>query len=412
MIRKRIIISLSIIIGISVGAFFLIKIAQGYRPDFSSKRLRPNGLLIAVSTPNQAAIFLDGKQVKSKTTPANINLPPGEYEVEIKKDGYSSWKKKLLIKKELVAKTNAYLFATYSDLKALTSTGASKPIISPDAKKVAYAVSGQENDKNGLWVLSLSDRPLGLNPEPIQILKSAPKGRQFEKGTYQWSPDSKQILITLEKLTPQGKITEESFLVNSNQLNPATKLVDINNQILGIKRRWQNEEEIVKEAKLDKLPEELLEILNTSTVNIEFSPDETKILYEATASASIPEELIPPFPGASSQAQSRDIKSGKVYVYDIKEDRNFYVLDAPQESEDEKQSFFPKISWFPTSKNLFIVQEDKISIIEYEGTNLTDVYSGPFENSFAFPFPSASKILVLTSLSKETPINLYSISLR
>lgn len=408
MIRKRIIIYISLILGVSICAFFVIKIAQGYRPDFSSKTLKPNGLLITTSTPNQAYIFIDGKQVKSKKTPTNINLPPGKYEVEIKKDGYNSWKKELLIEKELVTKTDAYLFTTYSDLKALTSTGAKKPIISPDGKKVAYAVSNQENDKNGLWVLSLSNRPLGLNPGPIQVLESAPKGRKFEESDYQWSFDSKQLLVTLPKVsTISGKIIEENFLVNSNKLNPAIELIDVTNQVLSIKNRWLDEENIVKEAKLSKLPEELLEIFNNSIDNIMFSSDETKILYTATDSANIPEDIIPPFPGASNQTQAREIKPGKSYVYDIKEDRNFFIMNTPQEDE-----IFPKISWFPTSKNLFIVQEDRISIIEYDGINFTDVYSGPFENSFAFPFPSSSKILVLTSLSKETPSNLYSISLR
>jgi len=408
MIRKRISIYISIIIGVSICAFFVVKIAQGYRPDFSSKSLKPNGLLIATSIPNQAFIFIDGKQVKSKTTPANINLAPGEYEVEIKKDGFNSWKKKLLIEKELVVKTDAYLFSTYSDLKALTSTGAERPIISPDGKKVTYAVSNQENDKNGLWVLSLSDRPLGLNPEPIQVLESAPKGRKFEDSDYQWSFDSKQLLVTLPKVsTISGKITEENFLVNGNKLNPATELIDVTNQVLGIKNRWLDEESIVKEAKLSKLPEELLEIFNNSTDNIMFSLDETKILYTATDSARIPEDIIPAFPGANSQTQAREIEPGKLYVYDVKEDRNFFIMDTPQEDE-----IFPKISWFPTSKNLFVIQEDRISIVEYDGGNFTDVYSGPFENSFAFPFPSSSRVLVLTSLSKETPNNLYSISLR
>ena len=70
------------------------------------------------------------------------------------------------------------------------------------------------------------------------------------------------------------------------------------------------------------------------------------------------------------------------------------------------------LRWFPTSKHIFLVQKDKISIIEYDGVNLVDVYSGPFENSFAFPFPAGNRLLVLTSIGKDTPPNLYAISLR
>ena len=422
MVRKRLIIFLSVFLGIALVAYFLVKLASGYRPDFSTKTMRPTGLLVATSTPNQASILVNGKILKAKTA-TTLSLSPGEYNIEIKKDGFSSWKKKILIEKELVAKTDAYLFPTYPDLKALTSASASNPVISPDGKKIVFAVADQD-EKNGLWVLDLPERPLGLTREPRQVLQSAPKGRDFAKANYQWTPDSKQILVTLVKSATKTKVIEENFLIDANNLNQATNLIDVTDQLPAIKKEWENEEKILQEAKLGKLPEELLGILGKSAKDIFFSPDETKILYTATASATIPKELIPPLPGASNQTESRDINPRKIYIYDLKEDRNFYIMSEQeskrvkeQEKKEEKISTLPlssspALSWFPTSKHIFLVQKDKISIIEYDGTNKVDVYSGPFENSFAFPFPSGNKILVLTSLSKETPVNLYSISLK
>jgi len=396
MIRKRILISLALVIGIAAVAYFLIKIASGYRLDLTNRSLRPTGLLVANSLPNQATILINGKAIKNKTA-TTLNLTPGEYQIEIKKDGFSSWQKKLLIEKELVVKTDAYLFPTYPELKPLTSTGAANPVISPDGKKVVFAVDS-EDEKGGLWVLDLSERALGLEREPRQIVQSAPKGRNFAQGNYQWSPDSKQILIVLAKETVQ----EENFLLDAANLNDNTKLIDITEQKTALLNRWENEKEILQEDKISQLPEELINILEETTKEIIFSPDETKILYTATASASIPQELIPPLPGASTQPEERDLQPDKTYVYDLKEDRNF-AIDLPEET---------KISWFPTSKHLFLVQNDKISIKEYDNTNQVDIYSGPFENSFAFTFPSGNRLLILTSLSKDTPQNLYAITLR
>ena len=400
MIRKRLIIFLVVFLGIGLVAYFLIKLASGYRPDFTNKTMRPTGLLVATSIPNQASILINGKVFKTKTA-TTTSLTPGEYEIEIKKDGFSSWKKKILIEKELVVKTEAYLFPTYPDLKALTLMSASNPVISPDGKKVVFAVANQD-EKNGLWILDLTERPLGLARESYQILQSAARGRDFAKATYQWTPDSKQILVTLAKSITKTKLIEENFLIDANNLNDNTKLIDVTDQLLTIQKGWKNEEKILQEAKLGKLPEELSQILDKGAKDIVFSLDETKVLYTATASASIPKNLIPPLPGVNNQPETRDLTSGRTYVYDLKEDRNF-ALDLPQEA---------KVSWFPTSRHLFLVQKDKISIIEYDNTNRIDVYSGPFENSFAFPFPSGNKVLVLTSLSKETPSNLYSISLK
>jgi dipeptidyl aminopeptidase/acylaminoacyl peptidase len=361
--------------------------------------------------------LINGKQVKNKTN-TTLNLTPDEYQVEIKKDGFTSWSKNILIEKELMVKTDAYLFPTYPDLKALTFTGAANPVMSPDGKKVVFAVDS-DNENDGLWVLDLGERPLGLPRDPRQIIQSAPKGRDFAKAEGQWAPDSKQILITLVKTpaTAKVKALEENFLLNASVLNPNTQLVDVTDQKESLLAEWQQEADILQKDKLNRLPEELTSLLENVVGDITFSPDETKILYTATASASIPKEMIPPLPGASSQPEQRDLEPGKIYIYDLKEDRNF-ALDLPEKTQIignwqiEQKNDNPKITWFPTSKHLFLIQKDKISIMEYDNTNHLDLYSGPFENSFAFVFPSGNRFLILTSLSKDTPPNLYAITLR
>lgn len=401
MIKKRIFIFLIVIIGVAIGAFYLSKFASGYRPDFSTGSLQPTGLLVANSFPNQATVFVNGKAIKNKTA-TTISLAPGGYQVEIKKDGFTSWQKKLTVEKELVVKTDAYLFPTYPDLKALTFTGAASPVISKDGKKVVYSVSNQD-EKNGLWVLDLSERQFLNNREARQIIQNTAKTYDFSQSTYQWSPNSKQILITFIKVkeTKKIKAVEENFLLDiaNNNLNLA--LTDITEQKETLLANWQKEEKIVAQAQINRLPEELTAILDKAVKDIVFSPDETKIMYTATASASIPKDLIPQLPGASTQKESREIENGKTYIYDLKEDRNF-ALDLPSDA---------KINWFPTSRHLFLVQKDKISLLEYDNTNKIDLYTGPFENSFAFTFPSGNRLLILTSLSKDSSSNLYSISL-
>lgn len=379
-----------------IGAFWVIRLAQGYRPDLSTKSLRPSGILVATSIPDGAQVYIDGR-LKSATN-TTINLAPDEYEVEIKKDGYTSWKKTLTIQKELVTKTDAYLFPTFPNLQSLTFTGAQNPLLSPDGQKVVFAVSESSVDKDGLWVLDLGDRPFGLPRDPRKIVDSTPGGRDFALAKLEWSPDSKQILATLTIGT-----REENFLLEANQVNLANRLIDVTDQLTAIRADWEEDERVMFKAQSAKLPPELLEILTSSTEDIQFSLDETKILYTATASAQIPEDLLPPLPSTSTQPENRSLEPGKIYIFDLKEDKNFFLMD-----EEESK----KLAWFPTSKHIFLVQEGKITILEYDSTNWVDVYTGPFEDSFAFPFPSGNRILVLTALGKETPPNLYAISLK
>lgn len=416
MIQGRTLFFFLVVSSILASAYLVIKIAKGYKVDLSQKTFQPTGLLVATSIPDGAQIYVND-ELKSATN-TTLSLSPGEYRVEIKKDGYYSWKKTLQIKKELVTKTEAYLFPLVPDLKSLTFTGAQNPVVSPDETKVVYGVATAETGKNGLWVFDLSELPFGISREPRQIIRSALKGRDFANAVYQWSPDSKQILTTLRSSK------EENFLLDPNILNSSTYLVDVRENMEMILLQWAKERKTRQEQKLRKLPLQMREIIKNKTADFSFSPDETKILYTATNSAQVPDNLINPVPGASTQPQERTVKPYQTYVYDIKEDRNFFITKAPEPPQPtDKKRRVPTptpppleytLSWFPTSRHLILVEKNKATVMEYDGGNKVLVYGGPFEGLSAFPFPSGNKLLVLASISSDlkTSPNLYAVSLR
>lgn len=409
----------------------LILYARGYKLDLDKKKLKPTGLLVTTSVPNGASVLIDGELITA--TNNTISLAPGQYQVEIRKDGFLSWKKNLKIEKEIVTKAEAYLFPTVPDLRPLTYTGVKNPLLSPDGAKILYSVPFSNNEeltvKAGLWILDLSEGPFGLvSREPRQILKSALKGRDFSQASYQWSPDSRQILLILKV----GK-KEENFLINPNQLTPDTQLVDVSAELPNIIKQWQKDTKDKEVTQLAKLPKELESILESSTVNLVWSPDETKILYTATSSATIAEGLTSKVLGASTQPQERDIKPDKIYTYDIKEDRNFLIMETrnteheTQKTKEKEQNLEPRtpaspvggsnlepLQWLPTSGHFVSVEPEKVIIMDYDGTNQQEVYKGFFEYPYVFPAPSANKLILLTRLTSDetSPLNLYALSLR
>lgn len=401
---KRVVFFLLVLSFLATASFLAIRFARGERINFKTKTITPTGLLVASSTPDGAPVLIDGK-LKTATNDT-LNLVPGEYEVEIKKDGFHSWKKLLKIEKELVAKTDAYLFSSFPSLTSLTYTGAARPVLSPDFGKVAFAVATASASKPGLWVLELSERPLGLSREPRQIIKSTPRGRDFAQSQYRWSPDSKQLLVTFKYESGKSKepVTQENFLLESDRLNDPAGLIDVTPSLELIQSQWEKEEEVRKNAQLSKLPNKLLEALENSVENILFAPNEKMILYTATASAAIPKKIRPPLPASNNQPESRQIKPNQAYVYDLIEDKNFLV--QPEASK------LTTLTWLATSRHIFQVGGNKVTIAEYDGTNTVDVYTGPFEDGFAFPFPTEDKILILASLGEDQPPNLYAVSLR
>jgi len=422
--NKKLLITITTVIFLLGGTFLALKFAQGYRLNLKKQKVTATGLLVANSFPKGASVFINDKLTTA--TDDTLNLPPGEYHVKIAKDGFIPWQKKLLLQKELVTQTNARLFPAVPDLKGLTFTGAVNPSASPDGYKLAFSVaSASAKLKNGLWVLELENSTKG----PRQIAENSTLF-DFSNSQLTWSPDNEQILARTDK---------SAVLLDSSRFNKSSDLKDVSAALTLILKEWQEQIAIKKKRQLEKLPLEMEKIATQSAKNVYFSPDEEKMLYTATASASIPETLSPPLPATSTQPEQRQIEPNRVYVYDIKEDKNFYITDsedqttteislAPKEATSSteiknqikaiEKEYSPlgyqKLQWFPTSQHLIAINGEKITILEYDNTNQATIFAGDFKDSFVFPTPDGSKIVILTSLTSNPnlPYNLYAIDLK
>jgi hypothetical protein len=164
-------------------------------------------------------------------------------------------------------------------------------------------------------------------------------------------------------------------------------------------------------AQMNSLPKKLRAVAAANFNILQWAADDTKILYEASQSASIPLIINPALIGTDSTPQVREIKKGEVYVYDLKEDRNYLILSSLPAPKTSKQQL--PLMWYPDSKHLVYVHDAKIDMMEYDAQNQTTVYAGPFVDTFVFPWPDATKLVILTNMGNPsiTP-NLYTIGLK
>jgi hypothetical protein len=380
MAKLRVLILIITILVVGVFGYLLILYANGYRLNNQNK-LVANGLLVANSDPNGAQIIIDGKL--NSATNATIPLPLGIYDVKIKKDGYIDWEKKVQIQNGVVTEIDASLFPQAASLNPITFAGAINPTVSPDYSKILYG------DNSGIWVVETINLPIGFNSQPVKVSDLVADANT----TWQWSPDSRQILITTKTA---------NYLLDTSTTVLSSQLVDITSTLTKTKTLWQTTKEKEDNSLLSKLPQELQDIFETKTKNIMFSPDQTKILYTASASATITEGLVPSLPGSSTQQQTREIKKDGIYVFDIKEDRNFQITDVTG-----------PVYWFPTSRNLLMPEKDKLVITDYDNTNKQTIYGGSYVYPNAFPTPNTNRIFILTNLGAvKGTANLYSLNLR
>jgi dipeptidyl aminopeptidase/acylaminoacyl peptidase len=422
---KRFLPTLGAALFIIAGTLAAIFWARGYRPNLKNGQVQGTGLLAANSAPTGAQVFVNDKLTTA--TNNTVNLDPGNYKVKITKEGYLPWEKNLELQKELVVQTNALLFPSAPDLKALTYNGVLNPLPAPDGQKMAFLVaSASASAKNGLYVMDLGNRTLSFRQEILQIARL--ESFAFTDSAWLWSPDSSQILVW--QTNKQGVVLT-SILLDTNKLNEV--LPDQTKKFSALLADWEEEVKLKNKERFDKLPEKLQALLGQNTDRLYWSPDEKKILYTATASATLNDNLIAPLPASNTQPQSRQLEPGKIYVYDTKEDKNFEVGTANSLLTTHNSQltthfsslttqytpiFTQNLQWFPDSQHLIEAQKEKIIIKEYDNTNAMNVYAGPLNPSdgldfaFVYPWPDAGKLVIVTALNQDLPPNFYAVNLK
>ncbi|MDO8658835.1 MAG: PEGA domain-containing protein [Candidatus Levybacteria bacterium] len=406
--KKQLLISFLIILFLITGTVLVVLHGKGYRFGFEKGKpdLSGTGLLVATSSPNGAQVFVNGHLTTA--TDNTISLSPGDYTIKIFKEGYFPWEKKIKIQKEIVSKAEALLFPTYPKLESITAREVKSPVIDPSMTKVAYTSGSQSIKKNGIFVLDMSSKPiLTLQSASTQIADDT--ADKFSDAKLSWSPDGKDLIATIS-----GELrSPTTYLLSASGSNDSPK--DVTATLDSVDASWKNDKEEKEKAQLETLKTDLRKVISQNFRIISWSPDETKLLYEASQSATIPLIIKPRLIGTDSTPEVRVLEKDSIYVYDIREDKNFKINIENWNLPDNKGNFQkPKpLSWFPDSKHLVYVHDNEINIMEYDGLNLTKIYAGQFTDNYVFSWPNGSKIVILTNLNNPSiSPNLYTIGLK
>lgn len=399
--KKQFILYLLILLFLSIGTTLVILYGKGYRFTGGQGKIEVlgTGLLVATSRPDAAEVFVN--EHLTSATNATINLKPGEYDIRIVKKGYFPWEKKIKIQKEVVSVASALLFSTTPKLENITDSGVANPVIDPSGTQIAFTVASQSARKNGVYILDMSSRPiLTLQSASTQIADDTID--IFSQSKLSWSPDGKQLLATISASTLTNLPT--TYLLEAKTFN--LNLKDVTQTLPETNLTWQKQKEDKEKSQIFGLKPALKNLISENFRVISWSEDETKILYSASQSATLPPVIDPPLIGTNSTAEERSIKKGQIYVYDLGEDKNY-------KAETENTQQVPHLTWFPDSKHFIFVDNRQINIIEYDEENKTVIYAGPFIDDFVVPWPDGSKLVILTNLGNEnTTPNLYTIGLR
>jgi hypothetical protein len=179
---------------IALGTVILVYGAYGYGINTKTGQIIENGLLFVDSKPGGADIYLNGKLRPSKTA-ARLVLSAGDYDLQVKKDGYHPWQRRFILDEHSVARyVYPFLFPVKPATVPLKTYAAQPPLITetPDRHFMLVQLPGSDS-------LAFDQYDTGdLAKAPTQItlprgLLGGTDGSVFKE--VEWSTNNNNLLI-------------------------------------------------------------------------------------------------------------------------------------------------------------------------------------------------------------------------
>lgn len=396
---KRIILSLVTLVIIAAGGLVAVLFAKGYTFSPTAGKVVGTGIITVNSLPEGASVYVDG-HLTTATNATLSQLSPRSYDIKVVKEGFISWEKKVDVQAGLVTEIKATLFPALPSIYPLTYNGAVSPALSPDSTQLAFTVPMTSDvrirQRGGVWVWTMSSAPISFNrsAEPHQVLVSA-SGLDFSKAKLTWSPDSKQILVTIQENDIPGEASQRNYLVPVDRQNTVADVKDITPTVASLTQGWVDDQKTKDAARVATIINQDLKQVASASATLKWSPDETKFIVI----------------DSSKQAVTNNKATGNQKIAAVPSTAKSYDLIS-----NKSYNLPPALSywWLPDSRHIILVNSDKISICEDDGTNEAVVYAGAFQPESVYPWPDSSRVVVLTSFNTptaQTP-NLFGINLK
>ncbi|OGK09160.1 hypothetical protein A2767_06305 [Candidatus Roizmanbacteria bacterium RIFCSPHIGHO2_01_FULL_35_10] len=393
----------------------IIAFARGYRVDFQKQSVTSTGIIAVSAFPKASKVLVNG-ELKG-VSDINLTLPPGNYEVEVRKDGYTSWKKTVDLKGELVLSLDILLYPLNPSLSPLTNLSIIKAVPIVQSNKIILFSENDDATKDGIYLFEESLTPIPFfTPLKILALKkslaTALGEFSLNDTTVDVAPDTKEAIFTFKSL-----LGAPAYLLSLEEEN--ISFFDISSSKETLIEAWTKQKDEVNQKIFEAFPAEINKVASDSFRVIEFSPDETKLLYLAKLTTIIPVTGKKSLIAVNQTPEIRDLEENSMYVYDKKEDRN-YKIQIPNSQllisnyiGNWKLEIGNSITWYTDSKHLVINEGKKISLIDFDNQNKQTVYSGIFDGNF-FKVATDGKILILTNLNPEANRfpDLYAVGIR
>jgi hypothetical protein len=382
---------------------FVLLYSEGYRFDFKNWKFTQTGGIFLKVQPKKVKVFLNKKFVKETDLIFGSffqeNLIPGQYLVEIFKEGFQPWVKTLEIKEKMVTEAkNIILTPENKNLFELLASKIQNVFLSKDNSVAFFLEEKELPSKKKIQEIKLFEIPKRLK---TYLISAEDFHSNFELTNLSIAENKEKVLI-------EG-ILKESPAFYLLQLNPQPKVISLNSlpkNILKINFNPLNEEELIFMTPKEKEPEKFqLFSFNWRTKIINPFPLIENLLTFATQNQNIfwlnpdgflfkkdlktnKEEKLnqEPLPIEEGEVEKQIILGNEDIL--IKQDQNLFLLQKESgifEKIDENNKL---LAFSPDNKNIALANDFELWIY-------------PKENNENQPQIEKNKKFFLTRYSKK-----------
>lgn len=179
--------------------------AKGYRINLNDQQITKTGVLNIKADPFWSDIYIDGK--KDGRSPKSKSLDIGVYNVDIKKDGYKTWTKRVEIFDEKSTIVRPWLMLEEPKTATVwNSEQLFEKIWTNRSSQLAVIQLKDSNEQSTLWAYRTTTPFLSFSNNLVKLLTT-----DAEITDLKLSPDGNKALITLK-----DKLEEKIYLLDTS----------------------------------------------------------------------------------------------------------------------------------------------------------------------------------------------------
>lgn len=181
-------------VGLAIGAIILLLQVNGFDLDRKTGNIIQNGLIFLDSHPVKSDVYVNGQQNKSRTD-TRLALPSGTYDIELRENGYRSWKHVVNLEGGSVERlVYPVLFPTDLITNDVKTYDARPGLVtsSPDRQWLLIQQPGSHTTFDSYNLINFQQTPQTV-AIPSNILKSVKGAQSFE--LVEWSTDNRHVLL-------------------------------------------------------------------------------------------------------------------------------------------------------------------------------------------------------------------------